>query len=201
MKAKVSVEPKFFLNPPSSLLAENGTVILPKVSSRVDHEVELAVIMKSNARRITPDNVKNHILGYAVMVDVTARDIQAQAKREGMPWAIAKGYDTFAPIGPRIVPAHTVNEKNLDIWLKVNDRDKQRGNTSQMIFSVDRLISYISHIMTLEPMDIIATGTPSGVGPMQDGDSVEAGVEHIGVLHFRVRREPGPSMTEHEIGK
>jgi 2-keto-4-pentenoate hydratase/2-oxohepta-3-ene-1,7-dioic acid hydratase in catechol pathway len=190
MKVELPDEPEFFLKPPSSLLASNGTVILPRVSGRVDHEVELAVVIRIRAKRITPKHVKEHILGYTVMVDVTARDIQTQAKQKGMPWTIAKGYDTFAPVGPRIVPVQAINEKNLGIWLKVNSQDRQRGNTGQMIFSVEHLVSYVSHIMTLEPMDIIATGTPAGVGPMQDGDMVEAGIEHIGVLHFKVAREP-----------
>lgn len=189
MKVDLPKEPKFFLKPPSSLLANNGEVILPKSSARVDYEVELAVIMKAKAKKVAPDNVKEKILGYTVLVDITARDIQANAKQKGMPWTIAKGYDTFAPIGPRIVPVHAVDEKNLDIWLKNNGEEKLRGNTDRMIFSVEKLVSYISYIMTLEPMDIIATGTPSGVGPMQDGDMIEAGIEHIGVLHFKAVRE------------
>ena len=189
MGADVPSQPHFFLKPPSALLADKGDVILPKESAQVDHEVELAVIMKSRAKDVAPGNVKKKILGYTILVDVTARDIQAEAKRRGMPWSIAKGYDTFAPIGPRIVPVHVVDEKNLDIWLKINGEYRQRGNTRQMIFPVAQLVSYISHIMTLEPMDVIATGTPPGVGPMQDGDLVEAGIEHIGVLQFRALRE------------
>jgi acylpyruvate hydrolase len=189
MKADVPAEPSFFLKPPSSLLANNGEVILPKVSARVDHEVELAVIMKTRTRNVAPDDVKEKLLGYTVLVDVTARDIQAKAKQRGMPWTIAKGYDTFAPIGPRIVPVHAVDERNLGIWLKINGEERQHGNTAQMIFTVEQLVSFISNIMTLEPMDIIATGTPSGVGPMQDGDTIDAGIEQIGVLHFRAVRE------------
>ncbi|MGD8978547.1 MAG: fumarylacetoacetate hydrolase family protein [candidate division WOR-3 bacterium] len=190
MKSEVPKEPHFFLKPPSSLLENNGEVILPKASARVDHEVELAVIMKTRTSKVTPENAKKNVLGYTVLVDVTARDIQARAKQKGMPWTISKGFDTFAPIGPNIVPVDAVDERNLDIWLRINREYKQRGNTNQMIFSVEQLVSYVSHIMTLEPMDIIATGTPSGVGPMQDGDIVEAGIEHIGVLQFKAVREP-----------
>lgn len=189
MKAESSKEPKFFLKPPSSLLAKNGEVILPKASARVDHEVELAVIMKTKTKKVKPENVKEKILGYTILVDVTARDIQASAKEKGMPWTIAKGFDTFAPIGPRIVPVGEIDFRNLDIWLRVNGAYKQRGNTSQMIFSVEELVSFISNIMTLEPMDVIATGTPSGVGPMNDGDVVEAGIAGIGVLRFKAVRE------------
>ena len=188
MHADLPKEPRLFLKPPSSLLANGGEVLLPKASARVDHEVELAVVMKSKTKQIAAEHVKGNILGYTILVDVTARDIQAEAKRTGMPWTVAKGYDTFAPIGPRIVPAEKIDEKNLDIWLKINGVDKQRGNTSQMIFPIEELVSYISHIMTLEPLDIIATGTPSGVGPMHDGDMIEAGIENIGTLRFKAVR-------------
>jgi 2-keto-4-pentenoate hydratase/2-oxohepta-3-ene-1,7-dioic acid hydratase in catechol pathway len=189
MKTESPREPKFFLKPPSSLLANNGEVILPKTSARVDHEVELAVIMKAKTKKVTPGDVKEKILGYTILIDITARDIQASAKQSGMPWTIAKGFDTFAPIGPRIVPADEVDPQNLDIWLRVNGACKQRGNTNQMIFSVEELVSFISNIMTLEPMDVIATGTPSGVGSMNDGDVVEAGIKGIGVLRFKAVRE------------
>lgn len=189
MKAAMPDEPAFFLKPPSALVPDAGVVVLPARSSRVDYEVELAAVIKERLRKMPARDVKGHLLGYSVMVDVTARDIQAQAKKEGMPWAIAKGFDTFAPLGPQIVPAGQIDVSKLAIWLKVNGEYKQRGSTDQMIFPVDELISYISHIMTLEPMDIIATGTPSGVGPMSHGDEIEAGIEHIGVLRFRALRD------------
>jgi 2-keto-4-pentenoate hydratase/2-oxohepta-3-ene-1,7-dioic acid hydratase in catechol pathway len=185
MQSEIPKEPHFFLKPPSSLLGDNGEIILPKASARVDHEVELAVIMKKRTKEVVPEGVQDKILGFTVMVDVTARDIQAQAKQKGMPWTIAKGFDTFAPIGPVIMPAQAIDVNNLGIWLKVNSEYRQQGNTSQMIFTVEQLVSYISTIMTLEPMDIIATGTPSGVGSMQDGDIIEAGIERIGVLHLK----------------
>ena len=189
MKSEIPKQPNFFLKPPSSLLENNGEIILPKASAQVDHEVELAVIMKTRAKNIAMESVNRSILGFCVMIDVTARDIQARAKQKGMPWTIAKGFDTFTPLGPRIVPLHAVDVSNLDIWLKVNAEYRQKGSTSQMVFNVEQLVSYVSSIMTLEPMDIIATGTPSGVGPMQHGDIIEAGIEDIGVLHLKVVRE------------
>jgi 2-keto-4-pentenoate hydratase/2-oxohepta-3-ene-1,7-dioic acid hydratase in catechol pathway len=189
MKTESPKEPKFFLKPPSSLLRDNGEVILPRVSARVDHEVELAVVMKERVKKWIPIDIEEVILGYTILVDVTARDIQAQAKEKGMPWTIAKGFDTFAPIGPRIVLAKDIDPNNLNIWLKVNGTYKQRGNTNQMISPVEKLVSFISSVMTLEPMDVIATGTPAGVGPMNDGDVVEAGIEGIGVLKFKAVRE------------
>jgi len=189
MGAALPGEPRIFLKPPSALLADKGQVILPKASARVDYEVELAAIIGSTARNVTSEDVSRILLGYTVLVDVTARDIQATAKKQGMPWTVAKGYDTFAPIGPSIVPAQNLDPSNLDIWLKVNGETKQQGNTSLMVFSVSTLVSFISRIMTLQPMDIIATGTPSGVGPMEDGDVIEAGIEGIGKLTFTAVRE------------
>lgn len=189
MGAELPTEPNFFLKPPSSLLPDKGRVILPAVSSRVDHEVELAVIIGSRVKQIAAADVSDALFGYTILIDVTARDIQSAAKKKGMPWTIAKGYDTFAPLGPRVVAAQDIDPSCLDIWLKVNGEFRQQGNTNLMIFPVAELISYISKIMVLEPMDVIATGTPSGVGPMQDGDLVEAGIEKIGTLSFTAVRE------------
>jgi acylpyruvate hydrolase len=174
MGAPVPQEPTLFLKPPSSLIGDTGTVILPRMSQRVDYEVE---------------DVYQHILGYTILLDVTARDIQARAKKKGLSWAVSKGFDTFAPTGPRIVPADEIDPYNVDIWLKVNGEYKQKGNTQDMIFTVGNLISYTSEIMTLEPMDIIATGTPEGVGPMKDKDVLEAGIEGIGVLTVTAKKE------------
>ncbi len=189
MGASAPREPKIFLKPPSSLIGDNGVVILPEMSARVDHEVELAVIMKNRCRHILPEGAERNVLGYTIIVDVTARDIQEEAKKAGMPWTVAKGFDTFAPIGPKLVPAQKIDVGNLDIWLKVNGQYRQQSNTKNMIFSVQEVVAHISRIMTLEPMDIIATGTPSGVGPMKEGDSIEAGIQEIGVLKFSVIRE------------
>ncbi len=189
MGAELPSEPKFFLKPPSALLPHNGQVILPESCSRVDYEVELAVIIGSRVKNVSPGNVTGILLGYTVFVDITARDVQAIAKKQGMPWTIAKGYDTFAPIGPTIVSAESIDPSDLDIWLKVNGETKQQGNTNLMIFSVCELVSFVSRVMTLEPMDVIATGTPSGVGPMEDGDVIEAGIDGIGTLMFTATRE------------
>ena len=189
MGASVPREPKIFLKPPSSLLGNNGVVFLPKMSARVDYEVELAVVMKDRCRDILYRDAEKSILGYTVIVDVTARDIQEEAKKAGMPWTVAKGFDTFAPIGPKLIPVERIDVGSLDIWLKVNGEYRQQSNTKNMIFSVQELVVYISRIMTLEPMDIIATGTPEGVGPMKGGDWIEAGIEDIGVLRFRAKQE------------
>ncbi|MCK4321821.1 fumarylacetoacetate hydrolase family protein, partial [candidate division WOR-3 bacterium] len=189
MKVSIPDEPEIFLKPPSALITNNDVVILPKVSKRIDHEVELAVIIKNRCHNISIKEVVENILGYTVLVDVTARDIQEEARKSGMPWSISKGFDTFAPIGPKIIAAGKIDVNNLDIWLKVNGEYKQQSNTRYMIFSTEKLISFTSKIMTLEPMDIIASGTPEGVGPMNDGDFIEAGIEGIGVLKFSAKKE------------
>ena len=189
MGSPVPEEPTIFLKPPSSLVGDKSTVILPKVSQRVDYEVELAVIMKTRCKNVSAEQAYQHIMGYTICIDVTARDIQAEAKKKGLPWAVPKGFDTFSPTGPKIVPPDAIDPHNADIWLKINNTYRQRGNTKNMIFLVGELISYISMVMTLEPMDIIATGTPEGVGPMEDGDIIEAGIDGIGTLRFTAQKE------------
>lgn len=186
MNSNVPFEPRFFLKPPSALLAPGGQVRRPVMSRRIEHEVELAVIMGRRGRDIPEEEALEYVAGYTILVDVTARDLQQQAKEQGMPWTIAKGFDTFAPVGPCIIPAAGIDPQILDIWLKVNDEFRQNSNTRHMVFTVARLIAYISRIMTLESQDIIATGTPEGVGPLEPGDSVAAGIESIGILKFTV---------------
>ena len=182
-------DPKIFLKPPSSLIGNNGVVIIPGASKQVDYEVELAAIIKERCWKVPEEDALNYVLGFTVFNDVTARDIQAREMKEGMPWDIAKGFNTFAPIGPEIISAGDIDCRNLGIWLKLNGETRQSSSTENMIFSVEYLISYISHVMTLEPMDIIATGTPEVVGSMKAGDVVECGVENIGVLKFNVEVE------------
>ena len=189
LELSVPGEPKIFLKPPSALIGNNGVVIIPKASKRVDYEVELAAIIRERCYKVSREEVLGYVLGFTVFNDVTARDIQAREMKEGMPWDIAKGFDTFAPIGPSIIPVSDIDCHNLDIYLKLNGEIKQNSNTKNMIFSVENLICYLSHIMTLEPMDIIATGTPEGVGPIKEGDIVECGIEDIGVLKFKVEGE------------
>lgn len=187
MGGSAPTEPKFFLKPPSSLIGNEGAIILPHQSRRVDYEVELAVVISKSCKNIRELDAKNYIMGYSIIIDVTARDIQDAAKKDGMPWAIAKGFDTFAPFGPQIVEPTKLNPSGLDIWLKQNGVLKQKGSTKNMIFNVYQLISYVSQIMTLEPMDIIATGTPEGVGPVSSGDIIEAGIDGIGAMKIFVR--------------
>jgi 2-keto-4-pentenoate hydratase/2-oxohepta-3-ene-1,7-dioic acid hydratase in catechol pathway len=182
-------DPKIFLKPPSSLIGNDGVVIIPKASKQVDYEVELAAIIKEECWKVPKGETLDYVLGFTVFNDITARDIQAREMKEGMPWDIAKGFNTFAPIGPEIIPVEALDCSNLNIWLKVNGEMRQNSNTKNMIFSVEDLISYLSNIMTLEPLDIIATGTPEGVGSIKAGDFVESGIEGLGILKFTVEDE------------
>jgi len=186
MNSQVPKTPRIFLKPISSLICNNGAVILPAWSDRVEHEVELAVVIGKRCRNVSEKEAMSYVLGYSIMLDITARDIQAKAKDAGMPWTEAKAYDTFAPFGPRIIPAVEFDPSAAGICLKVNDKIRQEGNTREMVFKIPFIISHISHIMTLEEHDIIATGTPEGVGIIRSGDTLEAAIEGIGTLKNRV---------------
>lgn len=189
MESDVPEKPVFFLKPPSALIGPGDPIILPRMSRRVDHEVELAVIIGKRAKRVPAEKAMDYVLGYTIMLDITARDLQWEAKKRGLPWTIAKGFDTFAPVGPRVVDRRELKIDDLEIGLKVNSELRQLGRTSQMVFKVPELIEYISSVMTLEPGDIIATGTPAGVGPLRHGDHVEAWIEGIGKVEFDVLAE------------
>ncbi|WP_010479538.1 fumarylacetoacetate hydrolase family protein [Thermococcus zilligii] len=189
MESDVPEKPVFFLKPPSALIGPGEPIILPRMSRRVDHEVELAVIIGKRAKRVPAERAMDHILGYTVMLDITARDLQEEARKKGLPWAMSKGFDTFAPVGPRVVDRRELNIDDLEIGLKVNGQLRQLGRTSQMVFKVPELVEYISSVMTLEPGDIIATGTPAGIGPLRHGDRVEAWIEGIGKVEFDVLAE------------
>jgi len=188
MKSEVPKTPIIFLKPPSSLIGPNETIFLPKQSKKVHHEVELALLISNRAKDVKAENAMEYILGYTILLDITARDLQEEAKKKGLPWAVCKGFDTFAPIGPRVVPKEKLDPHSLEIGLKVNGKLRQLGQTSEMIFKIPEIIEYVSSIMTLEPGDIIATGTPEGVDRIEHGDVIEAWIEGIGTLKERVIR-------------
>ncbi len=189
MESDVPKRPVFFLKPPSALIGPGDPIILPRMSRRVDHEVELAVIIGRRAKRVPAEEAMDYVLGYTILLDITARDLQAEVRKKGLPWTISKGFDTFAPVGPRIVDRRELDITDLEIGLKVNGELRQLGRTSEMVFKVPELIEYISSVMTLEPGDIIATGTPAGVGPLRHGDRVEAWIGGIGRVGFDVLAE------------
>ncbi|HKW18829.1 MAG TPA: fumarylacetoacetate hydrolase family protein [Terriglobales bacterium] len=181
---EVPPEPLIFLKPPSSLLAPGKPIVLPKISARVDHEAELGVVIGKKCRSLRDDeDVRPYILGYTCVNDVTARDLQ---KEDGQ-WTRGKGFDTFCPVGPVIVD-DIDPWAGVDVEARVNGKVKQHGNTRDFIFALDVVIRFISQVMTLLPGDLIATGTPSGVGPLATGDVVEVMVQGIGSLQNPVDR-------------
>jgi 2-keto-4-pentenoate hydratase/2-oxohepta-3-ene-1,7-dioic acid hydratase in catechol pathway len=173
-------EPIIFLKPPSALLAPFGTIVRPAISQRVDHEGELAIVIGKRAKDVKAAQWRDYVRGFACANDVTARDIQ---KRD-VQFTRGKGFDTFAPIGPCIETELDVSA--LSVQTRVNGEIRQNGNTRDMVFPCDFLVEFITTVMTLEPGDVILTGTPSGVGPLAAGDSVEVEIEGIGVLRNAV---------------
>ena len=179
---KVPDEPVLFMKPPSAIIGQGGKIIYPRSSQRVDYEAELAVIIGKRCKNIDYDRACDVIAGFTCFNDVTARDLQS---RDGQ-WTRAKSFDTFAPVGPFITPASDFDPDNAYIKAMVNGETKQDSNTSNLIFDVPYLIEFISGIMTLEVGDIIATGTPPGVGELNPGDTVEVEIEGIGTLRNEV---------------
>jgi 2-keto-4-pentenoate hydratase/2-oxohepta-3-ene-1,7-dioic acid hydratase in catechol pathway len=180
LNQKIPDEPVLFIKPPSSLLASGDNIIYPKQSKRVDYEGELAVVISRRTRHVKADKAKDHILGYTCFNDVTARDLQ----EKDVQWTRAKSFDTFSPIGPFIVT--DLDPMSLGIKTRLNGTVKQDSNTKNMVFDVYKLVEFISGIMTLDTGDVIATGTPPGVGPMNVGDTVEIEIEKIGILKNKV---------------
>ncbi|MDX6612908.1 MAG: hypothetical protein QOD75_2094 [Blastocatellia bacterium] len=175
-------EPLLFLKPPSAIIGSGDAIVLPAESSRVEHEGELGVIIARTARHVRDDeDALSYVLGYTCVNDVTARDLQ----RQDVQFTRAKSFDTFCPVGPFIEMG--IDPADLQVTTRVNGEVRQQGRTSAMAFPVDYLIRYISRIMTLNPGDLISTGTPSGVSALHDGDGVEVEVENIGTLRNDVR--------------
>jgi 2-keto-4-pentenoate hydratase/2-oxohepta-3-ene-1,7-dioic acid hydratase in catechol pathway len=174
--------PIVFLKPPTAVIGPGESVLYPATSSQVDYEAELGVVIKDRVRNISPASARDHILGYTCANDVTARDLQ---KNDGQ-WTRAKSFDTFCPVGPWIET--DLNPQDLLIESYLNGERRQSSRTSQFIFTVDYLVSFISGIMTLEPGDLIITGTPAGIGPMKPGDEIEVRIEGIGSLKNTVKR-------------
>jgi 2-keto-4-pentenoate hydratase/2-oxohepta-3-ene-1,7-dioic acid hydratase in catechol pathway len=177
MGSELPSEPLFFLKPPSALLAPGGIVRMPAASARVDYEGELALVIGSPVRNLKPENWRDAIRGYTLANDVTARDLQKVDSQ----WTRAKGFDTFCPVGP-IVSDELDPASGLTLETRVNGELRQRASTLDFIFPIPELLAYISSIMTLEPGDLVLTGTPAGVGPLQPGDRVEVSIPSLGVL-------------------
>jgi len=184
MQKAVPEEPLLFLKPPSALNGPEGRIVHPPQSKLVHHEGELGVVIGKRARWISRSEAIEHVFGLTCFNDVTARDLQ----RKDVQFTRGKGFDTFACVGPWIVRG--LDPADLRVCTRVNGETRQDGRTSQMVFDVPTLVSTIARIMTLEPGDLIATGTPEGVGPLLPGDSVEVEVEGVGVLRNSVIASP-----------
>lgn len=181
LKMEIPDEPIIFIKPPTSVISHLDNIIYPNTSNQVDFEAELGVIISKEAKNVKSEDAADFIGGYTAVNDVTARDLQ---KKDGQ-WTRAKSFDTFCPIGPCIETE--LDPMNQNISLKLNGEIKQNSNTKNMIFNVYELVEFISNIMTLKPGDIIATGTPPGVGPMNVEDTVEVEIEGIGMLRNFVK--------------
>jgi len=175
-------EPLIFFKPPSSLIASGDAIVYPKLSQRVDYEGEIGVVIGKRARDVKASDAAGYISGYTCVNDVTARDLQ---KKDGQ-WTRGKGFDTFCAVGPCIVPKDEANFNNFRVRTFVDGEKKQDGPVTDMLFSVADIIAYVSSFMTLEPGDLIATGTPPGVGPLLPGSRVQINIEGIGVLENTV---------------
>jgi len=181
----VPEKPIIFIKPNSSLITEGEKIILPPQSRNVHHEVELGVVMR-RGKDIPQGNAYDYVLGYCIILDITARDIQDEEKKRNAPWTFAKGFDTFAPVSLVVDRERIKNPQDLRIRLWVNGELRQDSNTGFMIFGIAEIVEYISSYMTLEEGDIIATGTPEGVGQIRSGDVVEAEIEGIDKVRFEV---------------
>ena len=178
MKFDVPVSPVLFLKSPSAIIHQGEQIVIPAISNDVHYEVELTVLIGKSGKNIPRESALQYVAGYSVGLDMTMRDVQLEAKKKGLPWSLAKGFDTSAPLSEFIPAALVGNPMSLSIQLKINGKVKQSSSTSKLIFPVDTIIAYISQFMTLERGDVIYTGTPEGVSRVNHGDSLEAILQH-----------------------
>jgi len=193
MKGKIPKEPIFFVKTLNTLVTDGNPIIYPKMLynnqeyNQVDHEVELAFIISKVCKNIQASNASQYIEGYTIFLDITARKMQISDRNMNLPWYRSKNFDTFGPIGPQLTPCNEIEDPyNLDIQLMINGEIRQKSNTKNMIFKVSETLAYLSKFITLVPGDIIATGTPSGVGPIHPGELIEASIEQIGKITHKV---------------
>lgn len=184
--SKVPDRAVIFCKPSSSLLADSGVIRIPEYSNDCHHELELALLVGKTGKNIQEKDALSYLAGYGVALDLTLRDIQSEQKSRGLPWEIAKGFDTSCPISD-FTPAEKVSHpNNLQLTLKVNGEIRQQGNTAQMMRSVEKIVAEISNFYTLEAGDIILTGTPAGVSKIKTGDHLEGTIEQVGSLQVSV---------------
>jgi len=191
--AKIPLEPVFFVKTLNTLVTDNEPIIYPKILyenekyNRVDHEVELAFIISQTCKNVSAEVAFHYIQGYTIFLDMTARTMQKSDRNINLPWYRSKNFDSFGPIGPRIVSSRDISDPhNLSIQLKVNGQVRQSSNTKHMMFKIPQTLEYLSKFVTLKKGDIVATGTPSGISPIQPGDIIEASIEKIGTIRHEV---------------
>lgn len=183
----VPEQPLIFFKPPSAVIGHGDAIVLPEMSERVEHEAEIGVVIGHPLRHASPSGVLSAVAGLTCVNDVTARDLQ----RTDSQWTRAKGFDTFCPMGPRVVPLDELPPwRELEVICRVNGEERQHGAARDMVFGIPDVIAYVSQIMTLEPGDLIATGSPAGVGPLEPGDVAEVEVSGVGVLRNPVVAAP-----------
>lgn len=181
---EVPTAPVIFMKPASSVIGEDERIVIPPYSNDCHHEAELAVLIGRTSKNVAQTDALSCVAGYGVAIDLTLRDVQAEQKKKGLPWEIAKGFDTACPLSSFVSAAAVSNPQDLTIRLSVNGELRQNGSTGLMIHTVADIISHLSTIFTLEPGDVILTGTPAGVGPIVSGDRLHA--EIAGVASLRV---------------
>ena len=179
-------KPVIFIKPASSIVGEGAAIVIPPHSTDCHHEVELAVLIGTRAKNVDANNALAHVAGYAVALDLTLRDVQSAQKEKGLPWEIAKAFDTACPLSAFVAADQVGDPQRLQIKLTVNETVRQDGNTSDMMRSVAELIAAASTYFTLEDGDILLTGTPSGVGRIESGDQLLAEIEQVGTLNVSV---------------
>lgn len=179
--------PVIFMKPATSVIGDGGTIVIPPYSKECHHEAELAVLIGTTGKDIPSEHALEHVAGYGVAIDLTLRDVQAELKKKGLPWDIAKGFDTACPLSPFIPADRITDPQNLRILLTVNGETRQDGSTSLMIHTVREIISYLSGIFTLEPGDVILTGTPAGVSAIVPGDELVAEIPGVARLQVAVK--------------
>ncbi len=191
--APVPTEPVFFVKTLNTLVTDNEPIIYPKILyesekyNRVDHEVELAFVVSQTCKNVSADEAIDYVQGYTIFLDMTARIMQKSDRNINLPWYRSKNFDTFGPIGPRIVACSEISDPhNLLIQLDVNGETRQLSNTKHLLFKIPEMLEYLSKFVTLKRGDIVATGTPSGISPIQPGDVLEASIEKIGTIKHEV---------------
>jgi 2-keto-4-pentenoate hydratase/2-oxohepta-3-ene-1,7-dioic acid hydratase in catechol pathway len=186
MKAEVPKAPVVFLKPSTAIIHDGDTVVIPDLSRDMHHEVELVVVIGKGGKNIPAASAMDHVAGYAVGLDMTLRDVQSEAKKSGLPWTVAKGFDTSAPVSEIVNTAAIPDPHALSLTLSVNGSIRQQGHTGAMLFRINDIIAYLSRLFTLEPGDLIFTGTPEGVGPVTHGDTLEASLGTLARLRVRI---------------